>query len=67
MLVLFTLDSDLGRMKMAGPPNPPKGITGSPNEPHLSDNALQINLYLYGNCKLWNPKPKGDPKAINYN
>ena len=30
-------------MKMAGPPNPPKGITGSPNEPHLAAMSKSIS------------------------
>ena len=30
---LKRIDSDLGRMELAGPPHPPKGITGSPTIP----------------------------------
>ena len=30
---LKRIDSDLGRMGLAGPPHPPKGITGSPTIP----------------------------------
>lgn len=30
-------------MKMAGPPNPPQGITGSPNEPHLAATSKPIS------------------------
>eukprot|EP00985_Skeletonema_marinoi_P018969 scaffold10731_cov174-Skeletonema_marinoi.AAC.3 len=52
-------DQVLGRMKVAGPPNPRCGITGSPNQPHLSAFPTPINLHLHGNCMLWNPKLRG--------
>ncbi len=45
----------IDRLHIRGPLHPPKGITRSPAHPQLSA-FLPINLHLYGNCVLWNPK-----------
>eukprot|EP00985_Skeletonema_marinoi_P024632 scaffold17303_cov154-Skeletonema_marinoi.AAC.4 len=46
-------------LKIAGPPNPRCGITGSPNQPHLSAFPDQSPLHGNCNCMLWNPKLRG--------
>ena len=45
----------IDRLQPRSPLHPPKGITRSPAQLQLSA-FLPINLHLYGNCVLWNPK-----------